>query len=180
MAETEPYVSIVRAISVRCQVSGKALAAGITASLVDQEPAASAVPLTTTAGPTWRVQFVLVKTNCLGAIFVPTRRLRDAPDLLGGGSRSSLQRLPLCHLPDAPDLLGGGSRSSLPAFPPQHLARNVTIPRTSRGHSDAGWGRRRSVARNVTIPRASRGHSGIQLGERNWARRQTPNRAKTR
>jgi hypothetical protein len=27
-------------------VSGKALAAGITASLVDQEPAASAVPLT--------------------------------------------------------------------------------------------------------------------------------------
>ena len=38
--------SIVREISVRCQVSGKALAAGITANLVDQEPAASAVPLT--------------------------------------------------------------------------------------------------------------------------------------
>ena len=41
-----PRLSIVREISVRCQVSGKALAAGITASLVDQEPAASAVPLT--------------------------------------------------------------------------------------------------------------------------------------
>ena len=39
-------VSIVREISVRCQVSGKALAAGITTSLVDQEPAASADPLT--------------------------------------------------------------------------------------------------------------------------------------
>ena len=46
MAEKEPYVSIVREISVRCQVSGKAVTAGITASLVDQEPAASAVPLT--------------------------------------------------------------------------------------------------------------------------------------
>ncbi len=45
MPEKEPCVSIVREISVRCQVSGKALAAGITASLVDQEPAASAVPL---------------------------------------------------------------------------------------------------------------------------------------
>jgi hypothetical protein len=29
-----------------CQVSGKTLAAGITANLVNQEPAASAVPLT--------------------------------------------------------------------------------------------------------------------------------------
>jgi hypothetical protein len=38
--------SIVREISVRCQVSGKALAAGITANRSDQEPAASAVPLT--------------------------------------------------------------------------------------------------------------------------------------
>jgi hypothetical protein len=37
---------VVREISVRCQVSGKALAAGIAANLVDQEPAASAVPLT--------------------------------------------------------------------------------------------------------------------------------------
>jgi hypothetical protein len=39
-------VGQVREISVRRQVSGKALAAGITASLVDQEPATSAVPLT--------------------------------------------------------------------------------------------------------------------------------------
>ncbi len=34
------YLSIVREISVRCQVSGKALAAGITANRGDQEPAA--------------------------------------------------------------------------------------------------------------------------------------------
>ena len=32
--------------SVRCQVSGKALAAGIAANQTDQEPAASALPLT--------------------------------------------------------------------------------------------------------------------------------------
>jgi hypothetical protein len=38
-------VSIVREIGVRRQVSGKALAAGIAANLVDQGPAASAVPL---------------------------------------------------------------------------------------------------------------------------------------
>ena len=39
-------VSIVREMSVRCQVSGKALAAGMAANQTDQEPAASALPLT--------------------------------------------------------------------------------------------------------------------------------------
>ena len=39
-------LSIVQGISVRRQVSGKASAAGIAANRVDQEPAASALPLT--------------------------------------------------------------------------------------------------------------------------------------
>jgi hypothetical protein len=37
--------------------------------------------------------------------------------------------------------------------------------RASRGNLGAVRGRRRSVARNVTIPRASRGHSGMRLGD---------------
>ena len=89
---------------------------------------------------------------------LPPCHLPDAPDLLGGGSRSSLQRLPPCHLPDASDLLGGGSTFfATGIFPPQEFARNVTIPRASLGYlGSSGSGRRRSVATHVpTLPSKS-------------------------
>ncbi len=78
----------------------------------------------------------------------------DAPGLPGGASRSSLHKGPrVCtRMPPARP----GDRYAL-CYGTRHLAKNVRLPRASRGHLESAE-RRRAVAKNVRLPRTSRGH----------------------